>query len=68
MKYSISLIQQASNEIASGYVQPSPCNSNGSSCNICEYSDVCGFEGKERKFGKVVLRRSDKADNEQVAE
>lgn len=52
MDYAVRAGGKAADEIAEGYIAPSPTEN---SCKFCDFADCCGYEGGERKLAKAAL-------------
>lgn len=62
--YALKASALAAEEIASGYVAPSPFGGSGlDACRACEYMDACGYEGEKRTPMTASLgRKTDGVD------
>ena len=56
--YALRVSALAAEEIAAGYIAPSPYGGAGSdACRACEFADACGYEGEKRTPPTAVLGR-----------
>ena len=60
MDYAVRVGGKAADEIADGYIAPSPTDN---ACRYCDFSDCCGYEGVERKIPKAELHPKKEDEN-----
>ncbi len=60
MDYAVRVGGKAADEIADGYIAPSPTDN---ACRYCDFSDCCGYEGGERKIPKAELHPKKEDEN-----